>query len=96
MTIEDKTFLLGICQMPRLGLTPQQIGEIERVIDGRECGGLPTLAVTYEEAARMLGYTSKWSTKTIQKFVKEGRLVKSAPGRVTLESVKSFGGEVAA
>ena len=95
MTIEDKTFFLGICQMPRLGLSAQQVADIERVIDGRP-SEMTRVAVTYREAAKMLGFNSANSDKTIQKFVKGGRLVKSSPGRVTLESVKAFGKAVAA
>lgn len=95
MTIEDKTFLLNICQLPRLGLSAQQVADIERVIDGRP-SEMQRVAVTYWEAAEMLGFTSEHSDKTIMKFVKEGRLVKAAPGRVTLESVKAFGKAVAA
>lgn len=93
MTIEDKTFLLNICEMPRLGLSQQQIADIERVIDGRPAA-LPRVAVTYWEAAEMLGFKSKNSDKTIMKFVKEGRLERAGDkgsGRVTLESVKNFG-----
>lgn len=90
MTIEDKTFLLGICQMPRLGLSAQQVADIERIIDGAPAA-LPRQAVTYWEAAQMLGFTSKNSNKTMMKFVREGRLVKAGAGRVTLESVQNFG-----
>ena len=97
MTIEDKTFLLSICQMPRLGLNQKQIGDIERVIDGRPTGDeIERVSVTFAQAAEMLGYHSKWSNKTIQKFVEKGRLVRSSPGRVTLESVRAFGKEAAA
>lgn len=95
MTIEDKTFLLNICQLPRLGLNQKQIGDIERVIDGRP-SELQVVAVTYRQAADMLGFTSKNSDKTMMKFVKEGRLVRAGSGRVTLESVKNFGKAVAA
>lgn len=95
MTIEDKTFLLNICQLPRLGLNQQQIADIERIIDGQPAA-LPRVAVTYRQAADMLGFTSKNSDKTMMKFVKEGRLVRAGSGRVTLESVKNFGKAVAA
>ena len=52
MTIEDKTFLLNICEMPRLGLSQQQIADIERVIDGRPS---PTkvIAVSNAKAAEI-------------------------------------------
>lgn len=94
MTIEDKTFLLGIMQMPRLGLSAAQISDIERIIDGRSVS-LDVMAITYQQAADILGYTSKNSAKTIEKYVREGRLVRSSPGRVTMESVKNFGKAVA-
>lgn len=97
MTMEDKTLVLSFLQMPRLGLNQQQIGDIERIIDGRRVGGdLEAVSVTFAQAAEMLGYHSKWSNKTIQKFVEKGRLVRSSPGRVTLDSVRSFGKAVAA
>lgn len=87
MTIEDKTFLLNICQLPRLGLNQQQIGEIERVIDGRPAE-VRVLAVSNAKAAEILGLTSKNSAKTIEKYVRLGKLKRSSPGHVTLESVE--------
>lgn len=98
MTIEDKNFLMNILQLPQLRLNQQQIGDIERVIDGQPAA-LPRVAVTYWEAAEMLGFKSKNSDKTIMKFVKEGRLERAGDkgsGRVTLESVKNFGKVAAA
>ena len=94
MSIEDKTFLLGILQLPRLKLSQQQLSGIEAIIDGRQMG-LPCVAVTYRDAARMLGYSSKNSEKTMMKFVREGRLHRACPGRVTYDSVINFkaGGE---
>ena len=98
MTIEDKNFLMNILQLPQLRLNQQQIGDIERIIDGQPAA-LPRVAVTYWEAAEMLGFKSKNSDKTIMKFVKEGRLERAGDkgsGRVTLESVKNFGKVAAA
>ena len=96
MTIEDKTFLLNIMQMPRLGLSQQQIAGIERIIDGAAPSPmLDVVAITYAQAAEVLGFTSKYSAKTIEKFVREGRLVRSSPGRVTVASVQAFGKAVA-
>ena len=96
MTIEDKTFLLSIMQMPRLGLSQQQIAGIERIIDGAAPSpALDVVAITYAQAAEVLGFTSKYSAKTIEKFVREGRLVRSSPGRVTVASVQAFGKAVA-
>ena len=95
MTIEDKTLLLSILQLPRLGLNQQQIGEIERIIDGRPAT-LRVIAVTNAKAAEMLGLTSKNSAKTIEKYVRDGKLVRSTPGRVTLESVEALGKAVSA
>lgn len=91
MTIEDKTFLLNICQMPRLGLSQRQIGDIERVIDGGQVSSVPAVAIPYAQAAEVLGFHSKSSEKTIMKFIREGRLVKACSGRVTMESVLAFG-----
>lgn len=98
MTVEDKTFLLTICSLPRLGLNHQQIEDIERIIDGQPAA-LQRVAVTYWEAAEMLGFKSRNSDKTIMKFVKEGRLARAGgrgSGRVTLESVRNFGKAVPA
>lgn len=95
MTIEDKTFLLNICQLPRLGLNQQQIGEIERIIDGRPAT-LKVLAVSNAKAAEMLGLTSKNSAKTIEKYVRDGKLVRSTPGHVTVASVEALGKVAAA
>ena len=96
MTAEDKTFLLGILQMPRLGLNQQQILGIERILDGvAPSPMLDVVAITYAQAAEVLGFTSKNSAKTIEKFVRNGRLVRSSPGRVTVASVQAFGKAVA-
>lgn len=95
MTIEDKTFVLNILQLPRLGLNQKQIGDIERVIDGRP-SEIRVVAVPCAKAAEMLGFTSKNSVKTIEKYVRIGKLTRSSPGRVTLESVENLGKEVAA
>ena len=95
MTIEDKTFLLNICQLPRLGLNQQQIGEIERIIDGRPAT-LKVFAVSNAKAAEMLGLTSKNSAKTIEKYVRDGKLVRSTPGHVTVASVEALGKVAAA
>lgn len=95
MTIEDKSFVLNILQLPRLGLNQKQIGDIERVIDGRPAE-VRVVAVPYAKAAEMLGFTSKNSVKTIEKYVRIGKLTRAAPGRVTIESVENLGKEVAA
>lgn len=95
MTIEDKTLVLGILQLPRLGLNQQQIGEIERIIDGRPAT-LKVLAVSNAKAAEMLGLTSKNSAKTIEKYVRDGKLVRSTPGHVTVASVEALGKVAAA
>ena len=94
MTIDDKTFLLGILQMPRLGLNQEQISGIERIIDGA-VPKLEVIAVTYSQAAEILGFRAKNSAKTIEKFIREGRLKRSSRGRVTMASVKNFGKAVA-
>ncbi len=94
MTIEDKSFVLGILQMPRLGLSQCQISDIERIIDGRGVS-LDVMAITYQQAAEVLGLTSRNSHKTIEKFIREGRLVRSSRGRVTMASVRDFGKAVA-
>lgn len=87
MTIEDKNFLMNILQLPQLRLNQQQIGDIERVIDGRP-SPMKVIAVSNAKAAEMLGLTSKNSAKTIEKYVREGKLVRSTPGHVTVASVE--------
>ena len=46
--------------------------------------------MTYAEAAAALGFTSANSAKTIEKYVREGKLEKAAPGRVTVASMKAM------
>lgn len=90
MTIEDKPIFLAFCQIPRFGLSAGQVAAIERVVDGRE-EPIGPIAMTYADAAAALSFTSANSVKTIEKYVREGKLVKAAPGRVTVESVRALG-----
>ncbi len=89
MTIEDKPIFLAFCQIPRFGLSAEQVADIEKIVDGRELG-LGCIAVTYAEAAAALGFTSANSAKTIEKYIREGKLVRAAPGRVTVASLKEL------
>ena len=86
MTIEDKPIFLAFCQIPRFGLSAEQVAEIERVVDGRALEAVPGV-MTYAEAASALRFTSANSVKTIEKYIREGRLVRAVRGRVTRESV---------
>lgn len=90
MTIEDKPIFMAFCHIPRFNLSACQIAAIERVVDGRE-DTIGPVAMTYADAAAALSFTSANSVKTIEKYVREGKLVKAAPGRVTIESVRALG-----
>ena len=87
MTIEDKPIFLAFCQIPRFGLSAAQVADIEKIVDGRSLG-MERLAMTYAEAAAALGFTSANSAKTIEKYVREGKLERAAPGRVTVASMR--------
>ena len=89
MTIEDKTFLLNICALPRLGLNQAQIGAIERVIDGK-ADETRVLAVSTDKAAEMLGIDGPNRKKTVEKYIREKKLVRSTPGHVTVASIEAF------
>ena len=86
MTIEDKPIFLAFCQIPRFELSAQQVADIEKIVDGRSLG-MERLAMTYAEAAAALRFTSANSAKTIEKYVRVGKLVRAARGRVTRASV---------
>lgn len=92
MEITDKSFVLNILMMPRLGLSPEQVQKIEHVIDGTPCSSEP-MSISYEEAAIRIGLTAKNRAKTIALWVRQGRLVPFRPGGrraigVTVESVE--------
>ena len=89
MTIEDKPIFLAFCQIPRFGLSAAQVADIEKIVDGRSLG-VGRMAVTYAEAAAALGFTSANSAKTIEKYVREGKLERAAPGRVTVASMRNL------
>lgn len=89
MTIEDKPIFLAFCQIPRFGLSASQVAAIERVVDGRE-EPIGPIAMTYADAAAALSFTSANSVKTIEKYVRVGKLAKAAPGRVTRASVMAL------
>ena len=89
MSIEDKPIFLAFCQIPRFGLSAAQVADIERIVDGRSLE-MERLAMTYAEAAAALGFQSANSAKTIEKYVRLGKLQRSSPGHVTLESVERF------
>lgn len=91
MSIEDKALVLAFLRLPRLRLTEAQLGDIERVIDGAP-GVVAPVAVPYAQAAEMLGLGS---IKSIERYIREGRLTRTAKGRVSLASVRHFaeGGE---
>lgn len=73
MELADKSLVLDVLRMPRLGLSPEQIRKIESVIDGRP----PTLDlaprpwISYQEAARLLGYKTK---RAVAYQIKDGAL----------------------
>ena len=89
MMIEDKPIFLAFCQIPRFGLSAEQVADIEKIVDGRSLG-LGRIAMTYAEAAEALGFKSANSAKTIEKYVREGKLERAAPGRVTVASLRNL------
>jgi hypothetical protein len=95
MELSDKSFVLSMLSMPRLGLSPSQVQEIESIIDGRPLPDSPKV-MSYAKAADVLGLTSKNRTKTILYWVREGFLqAVCPPGRkksvgVSAESVAAF------
>ncbi len=95
MELNDKSFVLTMLSMPRLGLSPQQVQKIEAVIDGARPADGPAV-LPYDVAADRLGLTAKNRTKTICLWVRKGYLQavytpggKKAVG-VTAESVEAF------
>ena len=103
MELSDKSLLLNILHLPRLGLSPEQVQrlspeqvqKIEHVIDGIVPATAP-LTMSYEAAAERIGLTAKNRAKTIVLWVRQGKLnavvppgCKRAIG-VTVESVERF------
>lgn len=95
MELSDKSLLLNILHLPRLGLSPEQVQKIEHVIDGTVPATAP-LTMSYEAAAERIGLTAKNRAKTIVLWVRQGKLnavvppgCKRAIG-VTVESVERF------
>lgn len=95
MELCDKSFVLNMLSMPRLGLSPEQVQKIEAVIDGTPMPGRPAV-LSYEAAADALGLSAKNRTKTICLWVRKGYLspVRTPGGKksigVTAESVAAF------
>lgn len=95
MELCDKSFVLNMLSMPRLGLSPEQVQKIEAVIDGAPMPGRPAV-MTYEDAAAALGLTAKNKAKTICLWVRKGYLdpVRTPGGKksigVTADSVAAF------
>ena len=61
MELADKSLVLEVLRMPRLGLSPDQVRKIECIIDGGSPAMDPPLRpwVTYGEAAALLGLKTK-------------------------------------
>lgn len=61
MELADKSLVLDVLRMPRLGLSPEQIMKIERIIDGHPptTDPPPRPWVPYREAAALLGLKTK-------------------------------------
>ena len=79
------------------GQAPNPTGEGRSIYIAGPMAGVEDLnSPAFARAAEMLGFTSKNSVKTIEKYVRIGKLTRSSPGRVTLESVENLGKEVAA
>lgn len=95
MDLSDKSFILNMLQMPRLGLSPSQVLKIEAIIDGVPAADAPQV-LSYDAAAQMLGLTSKNRNKTISYWIREGFLhAVCPPGRkksvgVSADSVAAF------
>ncbi len=73
MELADKSLVLDVLRMPRLGLSPEQIVRIERIIDGRPpaIDPPPRPWIPYQEAADMLGLKTK---RAVLYRIKEGVL----------------------
>lgn len=71
MDLADKTFVLDVLKMPRLGLSPDQVLKIERIIDGKPAQEPKKSWVPYKEAMERLGLKTR---QGVVYLVKEGIL----------------------
>jgi len=73
MELADKSLVLDVLRMPRLGLSPEQIVKIERIIDGHPpaIDPPPRPWVPYREAAELLGLKTR---QGVVYRIKEGAL----------------------
>lgn len=91
MNLMDKTLVLDFLQMPRLGLSPEQIMNIERIIDGKPAQKPPSPWVSYKDVAAKLGMKTR---QGVVYLIKDGVLDSFVlPGRkyaigVTRESLE--------
>lgn len=94
MEMSDKTLVLSILHLPRLGLAPEQIADIERIMDGAPREDSP-IVLDYEAAAIQLGLKARNRKKTVALWVRKGLLSPVyGTGRyavgVTADSVREF------
>ncbi len=94
MELADKSLLLDMLRMPRLGLSPDQVLKIERIIDGKPVQE-PTKQpwVPYKEAMERLGLKTRqgvacWIRDGIlDAYVPKGRKYAIGVTRASLEKV---------
>ena len=59
MELADKSLLLDMLRMPRLGLSPDQVLKIERIIDGQPAQAPDQPWAPYKEAMERLGLKTR-------------------------------------
>lgn len=95
MELADKSLVLDVLRMPRLGLSPEQVMMIERIIDGRPpASSTPPLPfIPYPEAARLLGLKTRQGVVyrikagVLDAYVPEGRTYAVGVTRESIERV---------
>ena len=91
MELADKSMVLEILRMPRLGLAPDQVLKIERIIDGKPAVQPPRPWATYAEAMEALGLKSRQGVRyrikdgVLDEYVPAGRTYAVGVTRESLE-----------
>ena len=75
MTLDDTVLVMEFLRLGRLGLSPEQLREIERVIDRRP-REVEAPWVSYKDAAAALGMKTR---QGVHNWIKAGRLVAYVP-----------------
>lgn len=91
MDLMDKSLVLDMLRLPRLGLSPDQVLKIERIIDGKPAQEPRRPWVSFRDAAAALGFKTR---QAVSNWVRDGVLDAYVPsGRklavgVTRESLE--------